>query len=207
MQYKPKTKATMATIKRVEFKKSASWYNPLFIYDGNVEVKEVKRFVFYNPSTGEELGSTPQGWFSDKEIAPFSLGIEKKIKKNLTNKTAFYMAVRDEIDNRSLAAVYIPATLVKEETKEGHAYEEGVRNLFLHRTVRFTDADGNTKEITLSEFLKTEHDENWKIREQVSLKALDFGLASYKSPGENLLCYAKAMRELGVTLDDILGNK
>lgn len=197
----------MATIKRVEFKKSASWYNPLFIYDGNVEVKEVKRFVFYNPSTGEELGSTPQGWFSDKEIAPFSLGIEKKIKKNLTNKTAFYMAVRDEIDNRSLAAVYIPATLVKEETKEGHAYEEGVRNLFLHRTVHFTDADGNTKEITLSEFLKTEHDENWKIREQVALKALDFGLAGYKSPGENLLCYAKAMKELGVTLDDILGNK
>lgn len=194
----------MGTVKRVEFKKSASWYNPLFIYEGNVEVKEVKRFIFYNPSTGEELGCTAQGWFNYKEIAPFSLDIEKKIKKDLTNKTAFYMAVRDEIENRSLAAVYIPATLVKEETKVGYAYEKGERNLFLHKTVRFTDADGDTKEITLSEFLKTEHDENWEIREKVALKAVEFGLANYKSPRENLLCYAKAMKELGVTLDDII---
>lgn len=194
----------MGKIINATLKKTESWYNPLFIYEGNVPRREIQNFVFFNPSTGEKIGQTGRGWFDTKNIAPLDLNIERKVKSDLTLNRPFYMVEKKPYEGVLGAVIYIPAEVVKTEDKAGASYEKGQISIYTHTSVCFKDAHGETKEVTLIQFKKNKSSDKWEGREKV----IDFIKKKRETtliPSRDaVLAVAKAMKELGLTPDDLI---
>ena len=184
----------MGKIINATLKKTKSWYNPLFIYEGHTPIKEIQNFVFFNPSTGEKIGQTGRGWFDTKNIAPLDLNIERKVKSDLTLNRPFYTG----------AVIYIPAEVVMTEDKAGVSYEKGQISIYTHTSICFKDAHGETKEITLSQFKKNKCSDKWDGREKVIDLIKEKRETTLNLSRDAVLAVAKAMKELGLTPDDLI---
>lgn len=193
----------MGKIINVTLKKAKTWFNPLFIYEGNTPIKEIQNFVFFNPATGDKIGQTGRGWFDTEYIAPLDLNIERKLKVDLTLNRPFYMVEKKAYENETAAVIYIPAEVVKTETKAGVSYEKGQIPIYTHTSVHFKDVHGETKEVTLIQFKEYKHSDKWEDREKVvSLikKKKELSISSRDA----VLAVAKAMKELGLTPEDLI---
>lgn len=194
----------MGKIINATLKKTESWYNPLFIYEGNVRIREIQNFVFFNPSTGEKIGQTGRGWFDTKNITPLDLNIERKVKSDLALNRPFYMVEKKPYENETGAVIYIPAEVVKTETKVGVSYEKGQTPVFTHTSVCFKDAHGETKEVTLIQFKENKYSDKWEDREKVLSLIKEKRETSSIPSRDAVLAVAKAMKELGLTPDDLI---
>lgn len=194
----------MGKIINATLKKAESWYNPLFIYEGNVPIKEIQNFVFFNPSTGDKIGQTGRGWFDSKNIAPLDLNIERKMKTDLTLNRPFYMVEKKPYEDVTGAVIYIPAEVVKTEDKTGVSYEKGQIPIFTHTSVCFKDAHGETKEVTLIQFKKNMYSDKWEGREKVIDLIKEKRETSSIPSRDAVLAVAKAMKELGLTPEDLI---
>ena len=194
----------MGKIINATLKKSESWYNPLFIYEGNVPIKEIQNFVFFNPSTGDKIGQTGRGWFDSKNIAPLDLNIERKVKSDLTLNSPFYMVEKKPYEDGTGAVIYIPAEVVKTEEKAGVSYEKGQTPIYTHTSVCFKDAHGETKEVTLIQFKENKNSDKWEDREKVIDFIKEKGETYLISSRNAVLAVAKAMKELGLTPEDLI---
>lgn len=194
----------MGKIINATLKKAESWFNPLFIYEGDTQIKEIQNFVFYNPSTGDKIGQTGRGWFDSKNIAPLDLNIERKIKTDLTLNRPFYMVEKKPYENVTGAVIYIPAEVVKTENKAGASYEKGQIPIYTHTSVCFKDAYGETKEVTLIQFKENKHSDKWEDREKV-VSLIKEKRGAFPIPSRDaVLAVAKAMKELGLTPEDLI---
>ena len=194
----------MGKIINATLKKTESWYNPLFIYEGNVRIKEIQNFVFFNPSTGKKIGQTGRGWFDTKNIAPLDINIERKVKSDLTLNRPFYTVEKKPYENETGAVIYIPTEVVKTETKVGVSYEKGQTPVFTHTSVCFKDAHGETKEVTLVQFKENEYSDKWEDREKVLSLIKEKRETSSIPSRDAILAVAKAMKELGLTPEDLI---
>ena len=194
----------MGKIINATLKKAKTWFNPLFIYEGNTPIKEIQNFVFFNPSTGDKIGQTGRGWFDAKNIAPLDINIERKVKSDLTLNRPFYTVEKKPYENETGAVIYIPAEVVKTETKVGVSYEKGQTPVFTHTSVCFKDAHGETKEVTLIQFKENKYSDKWEDREKVIDFIKEKRETSSIPSREAVLAVAKAMKELGLTPDDLI---
>lgn len=185
-------------------KKAESWYNPLFIYEGIMQIKEIHNFVFFNPATGEKICQTGRGWFDTKGIAPLDLNIVRKVKRDLTLNHPFYMVEKKPYENETGAVIYIPAEVVKTETKAGASYEKGQTPIYTHTSVHFKDAHEETKEVTLIHFKEDKHSDKWEDREKVISLIKEKREITLIPSRDAVLAVAKAMKELGLTPEDLI---
>ena len=192
----------MGKIINATLKKTESWYNPLFIYEGNVPIKEILNFVFFNPSTGDKIGQTGRGWFNS--IALLDLNIERKVKSDLTLNRPFYMVEKTPYEDVTGAVIYIPAEVVKTEDKAGASYEKGQIPIYTHTSICFKDAHGETKEVTLSQFKKNKCSDKWESREKVIDIIKEKREICVIPSRDEVLAVAKAMKELGLTPEDLI---
>lgn len=194
----------MGKIINATLKKAESWYNPLFIYEGNVPIKEIQNFVFFNPSTGDKIGQTGRGWFVSKNIALLDLNIERKVKSDLTLNHPFYMIEKKPYEDVTGAVIYIPAEVVKTEDKAGASYEKGQIPIYTYTSVCFKDAHGETKEVTLIQFKKNKCSDKWEGREKVIDLIKEKREITLIPSRDEVLAVAKAMKELGLTPEDLI---
>ena len=194
----------MGKIINATLKKSESWYNPLFIYERNVPIKEIQNFVFFSPATGNKIGQTGRGWFDSNNIAPLDLNIERKVKSDLTLNRPFYMVDKKPYEDVTGAVIYIPAEVVKTEDKTGASYEKGQIPIYTHTSVCFKDAYGETKEVTLIQFKENKYSDKWEGREKVIDLIKEKRETTLIPSRDAVLAVAKAMKELGLTPDDLI---
>ena len=194
----------MGKIINATLKKTESWYNPLFIYEGNVRIREIQNLVFFNPSTREKIGQTGRGWFDTKNITPLDLNIERKVKSDLTLNRPFYTVEKKPYENETGAVIYIPAEVVKTEDKAGVSYEKGQIPIYTHTSVCFKDAHGETKEVTLIQFKENKYSDKWEDREKVLSLIKEKRETSSIPSRDAVLAVAKAMKELGLTPEDLI---
>lgn len=194
----------MGKIINATLKKTESWYNPLFIYEGNVPIKEILNFVFFNPSTGDKIGQTGRGWFDSANIAPLDLNIERKMKTDLTLNRPFYMVEKKPYEGGTGAVIYIPAEIVKTEDEVGVSYEKGQIPIYTNTSVCFKDAHGETKKVTLIQFKEYKYSDKWEGREKVIDLIKEKREISLIPSRDEVLAVAKAMKELGLTPEDLI---
>ena len=107
-------------------------------------------------------------------------------------------------ENETGAVIYIPAEVVKTETKVGVSYEKGQTPVFTHTSVCFKDAHGETKEVTLVQFKENKYSDKWEDREKVLSLIKEKRETSSIPSRDAVLAVAKAMKELGLTPDDLI---